>query len=173
MRFRVMASGITLIAAFQLASCVSCLSANAQQSSSPAPKRQETDHVRLSTPVVKAWREIPVGSPVYALDDVVQTKDWLQHALVQPIEFQTGIWYIRIEPGYSVFRIYPYLSKDSPQTGPYQGVVLKVKGTLSVQEFLAAIRDRTPTVMIDEYDIFGADNVSIQRYSRPHEKGRR
>jgi hypothetical protein len=116
------------------------------------------------------WREMPVGVPVYTLDDAVQAKDWLQHALVQRIESQTGIWHISIEPGYSVFRIYPYLSKDSPKTGPYQGIVLRVKGTLCVPEFLAAIRNPTPTVKIDAYEIFGVDNVGVQRYSRPHEE---
>jgi hypothetical protein len=137
------------------------------QSSLPAT---QPDHFRLSTPVVKAWREIPVGSPVFALDDAAQAKDWLERALIQPIEFQTGIWYIWIEPGYSVFRIYPYLSKGSPQPSAYQGIVLKVKGTLCVEDLLAAIRDRTPTIRIDEYDVFGADSVSLQRYSRPHDR---
>ena len=135
------------------------------------PKREETDHFRLSTPLVKAWREIPVGSPVYALDDAVGAKDWPGRALIQHIEFQTGMWYIWIEPGYSVFRIYPYLSKGSPQPSVYQGIVLKVKGTLSVDDLLAAIRNRTPTIKIDEYDVFGANSVSVQRYSRPHDEG--
>ena len=134
-------------------------------------KREELDHVRLSTPVVKAWREIPIGSPVYALDDAVGAKDWLKRALIQHIEFQTGRWNIWIEPGYSVFRIYPYLSEGSPQPSVYQGIVLKVKGTLSVEDLLAAIRNRTPTIKIDEYYVFGADSVSIRRYSRPHDGG--
>jgi hypothetical protein len=141
------------------------------QSSVPSPKRQDTDHVRLSTPVVKSWREIPVGSPIYALDDAAGAKDWLERALIQHIEFQTGKWYIWMEPGFSVFRIYPYLSKGSPQPSVFQGIVLKVKGTLSVEDLLAAIRNRTPTIKIDEYDLFGADGVSVQRYSRPHYGG--
>lgn len=174
MRFQAIASQAALIAALQLASFLSFVGTNvAQQSNTRSPSLEETDHVRLSTPLVKAWREIHVGSPVYALNDAVGTKDWLERALIEKIDFQTGIWYIEIERGYSVFRIYPYLSKDSPQTGPYQGIVLKVKGTLSVQDFLAATRDRTPTVKIDEYEIFGADNVSVQRYSRQHDKVRR
>jgi len=48
---------------------------------------KQTHYVRLST-VVKAWRDIPVGSPVYALDDAVRAKDRLQEALVQRIDFQ-------------------------------------------------------------------------------------
>jgi len=140
------------------------------QAAAPSPKRQDTTHVRLSTPVVKAWREIPVGSPVYALDDAVGAKDWLERALIQHIEFQTGKWYIWMEPGYSVFRIYPYLSKGSPQPSVYQGIVLKVKGTLSIEDLLAAIRNRTPLIKIDEYDVFGSDSVSVQRYSRPHDE---
>jgi hypothetical protein len=76
-----------------------------------------------------------------------------------------------MEPGYSVFRIYPYLSKASPQPGVFQGIVLKVKGTLSVEDLLAAMRNRTPTIKIDEYDLFGGDGVSVQRYSRPHDGG--
>jgi Carboxypeptidase regulatory-like domain len=99
----------------------------------------QPDYFRLFTPVVKAWREIPVGSPVYALDDAAGAKDWLERTWIQSIEFQTGIWSIRTEPGYSVFRIYPYLSKGSPQPSAYQGIVLKVKGTLSVEDLLAAI----------------------------------
>jgi hypothetical protein len=139
------------------------------QNSAPSPVRQDTEHVRLSTPIVKAWREIPVGSPIYALDDAAGAKDWLERALIQHIEFQTGKWYIWMETGYSVFRIYPYLSKGSPQPSVFQGIVLKVKGTLSVEDLLAAIRNRTPTIKIDEYDLFGADGVSIQRYSRAHD----
>jgi hypothetical protein len=130
----------------------------------------ETDHVRLSTPVVKAWREIPVGSPVYALDDAVPSKDWLDRALIQYIDGQTGHWYIGLERGYSVFRIYPYLSDGSPQPTVYQGIVLKVKGTLSVKDLLTAVRNRTPAVVIDEYEVFGADGVGVQRYSRPHHR---
>jgi hypothetical protein len=169
MRFRAMASQAAMILALQLAPFLAYAPAGgAQQPNSRSPKREETDHVLLSTPLVKAWREIPVGSPVYALHDAVETKDWLERALIQRIEFQTGIWYIWIEPGYSVFRIYPYLSKESPQPTVYQGIVLKVKGTLTVEDLLAAIRSRTPTIKIDEYDVFGTDSVSVQRYSRPH-----
>jgi hypothetical protein len=160
-----------LIAVLRLASFIAFAPPSAaQQSGSQPPKREETDHVRLSTPVVKAWREIPVGSPVYALDDAAGAKDWLDRALIQNIEDQTGIWYIGIEPGYSVFRIYPYLSKGSPQPSVYQGIVLKVKGALSAEDLLAAIRSRTSTLKVDEYDIFGADSVSVQRYSRPHDR---
>jgi hypothetical protein len=169
MRFHAIASQAALIITLLLASSPAYVRASAaQQPISRSPKREETDHVRLSTPVVKAWREIPVGSPVYTLGDAVGAKDWLERALIQHIEFQTGRWYIWIEPGYSVFRIYPYLSKGSPQPSVYQGIVLKVKGTLSVEDLLAAIRNRTPTIKIDEYDVFGADSVSVQRYSRPH-----
>jgi hypothetical protein len=172
MCFHAIASQAALIVALQSASSLAYVPASAaQQPISRSPKREETDHVRLLTPVVKAWREIPVGSPIYALDDAVGAKDWLERAVIQHIEFQTGRWYIWIEPGYSVFRIYPYLSKGSPQPSVYQGIVLKVKGTLSVEDLLAAIRNRTPTIKIDEYDVFGADSVSVQRYSRPHDGG--
>jgi len=141
----------------------------AQQSNSHTPKPKETDHVRLSTPVVKAWREIPVGSPVYALDDAVGEKDWLERSLIQRIDAQVGVWYIWPEHGYSVFRIYPYLSESSPQPSIYQGIVLKLNGNLSVDDLLVAIRKRTPTTRIDSYDVFGADRVKVQRYSRPHD----
>ncbi len=174
MRFHVIASQFALIAAFQLASCVASVSASAQQSSSSQPHRQESDHARLSTPVIKAWREIPVGSPVYALDDAVGGRDWLQRALIQKIDSQTGIWHIWIEPGYSVFRIYPYASKTSPLPVAYQGIALKVNGALSEDDLIGAIQKRTATVKIDEYDVFAADtSLNVQRYSRNHDKGRR
>jgi hypothetical protein len=169
MRFQAIASQAGLIVVLLLPSSLAYVRAGAaQQPTSRSPKRQDTDHVRLSTPVVKAWREIPVGSPVYALGDAVGANDWLERAMVQHIEFQTGIWNIWIEPGYSVFRIYPYLAKGSPQPSVYQGIVLKVNGTLTVEDLLAAIRSRTPAVKIDEYDVLGGDGVSVQRYSRPH-----
>jgi len=116
---------------------------------------------------VKAWRNLPVGSPVCALDDAVPAKEWLERALIQRITFQTGIWHIWIERGYTVFRIYPYLSKEGAQPSVYQGIVVKVNGSLSVEDLVAAIRKRTPTVKIDEYDVFG-DGSSVQKYSRPH-----
>ena len=171
MHFYAIASHAALIVALQLGFSVAYVQAStAQQPISTLPKREQTDHVRLSTPVVKAWRDIPVGSPVYALDDAVGAKDWLARALIQHIGVQTGIWHIWTEPGYSVFRIYPYLSKESAQPSVYQGIVLKVKGSLSVEDLLAAIRNRTPTIKIDEYDVFGAGSVSVQRYSRPHDR---
>jgi hypothetical protein len=166
MRLRLSAPQTLLIVLVVLVTSVA--SAYAQQS--PSAKRH-TDHVRLSTPIVKAWSKIPVGSPVYALDDAVGAKDWTQRALVQHIETQTGLWHVWNEPGYSVFRIYPYLSNSSPQPSVYQGIVLKVNGTLSVPDLLAAIRNRTPTIRIDEYDVFGAGNLSVQKYSRPQHKG--
>ena len=170
MRIHVTTSQAALIIALQFASSVAFVRmSSAQQPSSRTPEQEETDHVRLSTPVVKAWREIPVGSPVYALDDAAGMKDWLERALIQRIEVQTGIWYVWIEPGFTVCRIYPYLSEKSPQPSVYQGICLKVNGTLSVKDLVAAIRNRTPTIKIDEYDVFGADRVSVQRHSRPHD----
>lgn len=160
MRFQAIASQATLIAVLQLAWFLADVGTS---------EAQQSDHVRLSTPVVKAWREIQVGSPVCALDDLVGSKNWLERALIQKIDAQTGIWYIWVEPGYSVFRIYPYLSKDSPPPSVYQGIVLKVNGTLSVDDLLKSIRSHTSTVTIDEYDIFGTNSVSIQRYSRHDE----
>lgn len=174
MRSCVTASRFAVIAAFQLVSCLACASASAQQSSSSPANQKQTDYVRLSTPMVKAWRDIPVGSPAYALDDAVRAKDWLQQALIERIDFQSGIWHIWTEPGYSVFRIYPYASKASPVPLAYQGIVLKVNGTLSEDDLITAIRRRTAAVRIDEYDVFAADtSLNVQRYSRNHDKDRR
>lgn len=125
----------------------------------------KTDHVALSTPIVKAWQHLAVGVPVYVLDDLAATKGWLDRALVQYVGFQTGKWHINIEPGSSVFRIYPYLAERDRQPRAYQGIVLKVAGQLSAAELIAAIRERKATVVIDEYDLFGK-GVSVQKYSR-------
>ena len=171
MPFRTTAAQATLITLLQLASPLAYVGTSAPRQSNVHPSnREETDHDRLSTPVVKAWREIPLGNPVYALDDALAAEDWLARALIERIDFQTGIWHIRGERGYSIFRIYPYLTKGRPLPRVYQGIVLKVKGTPSVEELLTAIRRRTPTIKIDEYDVFGSDDVKIQRYSRPHNK---
>jgi hypothetical protein len=141
-------------------------SASLAQQLAPCESNEDVDYIRFSTPIVKAWEQIPVGSAVYALDDAAGTKHWLKRALVQRVDSQTGIWNILIEPGYSVFRIYPYQSKDSPQPCVYQGIVLKVNGDLTVDGLLAAIRLRTTTTKIDSYDVFGGDGLGIQRYSR-------
>lgn len=136
------------------------------QQLAPCKSMSDSAYLRLSTPVVKAWRQIPVGSAIYALDDAAGADDWLKRALIQRIDSQTGIWNILMEPGYSVFRIYPYLSKASPPPCVYQGIVLKVKGVLTVDDLLNAIRNRTVTIKVDSYDVFGADGVGLQRYSR-------
>ena len=114
---------------------------------------------------MKAWQNLEVGDPVYALDDLAATKGWLDRASVQYIPLQTGIWHIYIEPGYSVFRIYPYWAEGDPQPRIYQSIVLKVAGHLSEAELIAAIRERKETVVIDEYELIGKD-ISIQKYSR-------
>ncbi|HEY2113569.1 MAG TPA: hypothetical protein VGJ51_00655 [Candidatus Angelobacter sp.] len=133
-----------------------------------APNAGNSDHVRLSTPVVKAWRNLDLESPVYTLTDLSPAKDWLEHAFIQPISLQYGIWHIWIEPGYAVFRIYPYISKDSPRPSIYQGIVLKVNGDMSVDALVAAIRNRTSTVKIDEFEIYGGAGLNLQKYSRRH-----
>jgi hypothetical protein len=158
-------SRAALILTFSFAS-LTITSASAAQQWKPCKSSEDSDYIRLSTPVVKAWEKIPVSSPVYALDDAAGTKGWLKLALIQRVDFQTGIWNILMEPGYSVFRIYPYQSKDSPQPCVYQGIVLKVNGVLTVDDLLAAIRNRTTTSKIDSYDVFGGDGVGVQRYSR-------
>jgi hypothetical protein len=165
MSLRITVLRVALILAFQFASLTVGNASWAQQLP-PCKSKQDADYIRLSTPVVKAWEQIPVGSAVYALDDAAGTKDWLKRALIQRVDAQTGIWNIWMEPSYSVFRIYPYQSKNSPQPCVYQGIVLKVNGILTVDDLLAAVRNRTTTTKIDSYDVFGGDGVGVQRYSR-------
>jgi hypothetical protein len=136
------------------------------QQSAPCKSRNDADYIRLSSPVVKAWSQVPVGTPVYALGDVTGAKGWLDRAMVQRVDAQTGIWNILMEPGYSVFEIYPYLAVASSQPCVYQGIVVKVNGILTVGDLLTAIRNRTATTKIDSYDVFGSNGLSVQRYSR-------
>ena len=158
--------------AISLVVALSAIYATAQNPAATAVSAQQrstqSEHVGLSTPLVKAWREIPVNSPAYALGDASISKDWMEHSLIQHIESQTGIWHIWIEPGYSVFRIYPYLNEKDPPPSFYQGIVLKVKGNLSTRDLLAAIQSRDPNVSIDEYEIFGPSDLAVQRHSRAH-----
>jgi hypothetical protein len=158
MRFHSIVLQAVLVVTLQSALSLACVRTIAAQQSTTTQlaKHEETDHARLSLPIVKAWSKIPAGSPVYALDDAVGAKDWLERSLIQIIPFQTGVWHVWIEPGHSVFRIYPYLSKGSPLPSVYRGIVLKVKGTLTVEDLVAAIRKRNPAIKIEEYEIFGA-----------------
>lgn len=165
MNLRLIVSRSTQIIVFQFVWFMFASVGLAQQSA-PCKFSKDAEYIRLSTPIVKAWEEIPVGSAVYALEDAAGTKDWLKRASIQRVDAQTGIWNIQMEPGYSVFRIYPYQSKDSPQPCVYQGIVLKVNGVLTVDDLLSAIRKRTTTTKIDSYDVFGGEGVGIQRYSR-------
>jgi hypothetical protein len=137
-------------------------------SNQDAPNAGNSDHVQLSTPVLKGWRNLELETSVYTLTDLSPAKDWLEHAFIQPISTQMGIWHIWNEPGYTVFRIYPYISKGSPQPSIYQGIVLKVNGDMSVDGLVAAIRNRTSTVKIDEFEIYGGAGLNLQKYSRRH-----
>ena len=165
MSLRIAVLRATTVLAFQFALWTFGNASLAQQLA-PCKSKQDADYIRLSTPVVKAWGQIPVGSAVYALEDAAGNKDWLKSALIQRVDAQTGIWNILMEPGYSVFRIYPYQSKDSPQPCVYQGIVLKVNGVLTVDDLLVAIRNRITATKIDSYDVFGGVGVEVQRYSR-------
>jgi len=121
----------------------------------------------MSMPIVKAWRELKVGSPLYMLDDMAKDNAWLEHALIQRITVQTGIWFVELEDGYSVFRIYPYLSIGEPTPAFHQGIVLKIKGNKGISDIKDAIHKRMKSVVIDEFDVFG-NGISIHRYSRKH-----
>jgi len=165
MSLRIVVLRAALVLTFQFASMTFGNASLAQQLA-PCKSKQDADYIRLSTPVVKAWGQIPVGSAAYALDDAAGNKDWSKRALIQRVDAQTGIWNILMERGYSVFRIYPYQSEDSPQPCVYQGIVLKVNGVLTVHDLLAAIRNRITTTKVDSYDVFGGDGVGVQRYSR-------
>jgi len=126
---------------------------------------KDAEYLAHSTPIIKAWEKVPVGSPIFALDDAAGTKGWLDRATAQLVDFQSGIWNIDIERGYSVFRIYPDLSKDDTHC-VFQGIVVKVNGNLTVDDLLTAIRSRNSSIKIDSYDVFSGDSVGVQRYSR-------
>jgi hypothetical protein len=126
-----------------------------------------TDHVTLSTPIVRAWRELSVGEPVHTLVDVTKSDRWLGHALVEAEWGHTGISRIELEAGYTIFRIYPYLAHREPLPRAFQGMVLKVRGQLSEYELITAIRKRDPSVAIDEFLVFGEDGETLRRSDRP------
>ena len=82
--------------------------------------------------------------------------------MIYRVDIQTGAWHILASDGYSVFMIYPYFPQRGAPQSVYQGIVLKVNGTLTEYDLRAAIRKRTPTVKIDSYDVFGANGVSVK-----------
>jgi hypothetical protein len=167
MRIRAIVRFTTLAIVIQFAPSFAQPTKIAQESVPPQPGADVSEYIRLSTPVVKAWRDLAVGSSVYTLDSVVQARDWLRWAEIDRVWLQTGAWNIVFERGYTVFSIYPYRSAHGPQTIAYQGIVVKVNGDLSVDDLLAAIRDRSQAVKIDEYNTFGASGLSVVRRSRP------
>jgi hypothetical protein len=128
------------------------------------------DHTSQSTPVLMAWREIPIGSPVYALDDAAGARDWLERSDVTLIDAQTGIWKIHYESGYTMFLISPYRAKKlphCPHPRRYQNIVIKVPGELSVADLFAAIRERNPGVTLDAYHVSGAEGLEMFRTAQP------
>jgi len=148
--------------AFQIASLLPWAFAQKVELCSSA---KDAEYMAHSTPIIKAWEKVSVGSPISALDDAAATKGWLDQATVQLVDLQSGIWNIDIERGYSVFRIYPDLSKDDTHC-IFQGIVVKVNGNLTADDLLAAIKSRNSAVKIDSYDVFSGDSVGVQRYSR-------
>lgn len=152
--------------------CAGCtVAANGAGGKGGQSSSNPQDHVAQSTPIIYAWKDLPGGVPICNLDDRAATEGWLDRALIQHIGFQTGRWRIGIEPGYTVFRIYPFLAEGDSQPRVYQGIVLKVNGSLSVEQLLDAIRLRKTTVVLDEYALFG-DGISIQKHSRPSRRWR-
>jgi len=127
------------------------------------------DHMALSPPVLRLWRDIPLGSPVYMLDDGIDARDWLERSDIWLVNVQGGFWRMRIEEGYTMFQISPYRARKlphCPHPRRYQSIVIKVPGELSVAGLLAAIRDRNPAVTLDSYHVSGDEELEMLRTSR-------
>lgn len=119
-------------------------------------------HVEKSTPVVRSWKDLRSGDPVARL--AASEREWIDHALVQRIAFQTGVWDVRLEEGHTVFRIYPYMSNREAEHPPYyQGIVIKVDvPRMSAEDLVRAIRRNEKGPALVEFSVFGKD---ADRYS--------
>ncbi len=109
------------------------------------------------TRIIRAWRKLALAAPVYSIDDLAATPGWLHDAELQVIRVQSGQWNIGIEPGFTVFRIYPYIGMQPPPDSPgaYECLILKVEGHLTVADLLTAIRERRRDVTIDAFALYG------------------
>lgn len=123
--------------------------------------------ISATTRIIRAWKKLELGAPVYTIDDLAATPGWLREADIQKVPFQTGVWNIWMKPGYTVYRIYPYISSQPTQDSPeaYECLVLKVKGDLSVEDLRHAIHERRRAVVVDSFSLSGV-GVEIFKHSR-------
>jgi hypothetical protein len=147
---------VTLLLAM-ISSLLFCTAPKMQQNhsdiSSNIPTSAKKTKEELSARVFKAWHELKIGMPVYALDDLANTPGWIDNAFIEKIWGQSGIWNIHIEEGHSLFRILLYLVGE-PEYRTLQGIHIKVNGEVSVEEFVASIKKRDSSLRIKEYELF-------------------
>jgi hypothetical protein len=129
------------------------------------PKYQEETAGPSPNPVVRAWGEIEAGNAVFILDDKAGLGDWMAKSSLTRVTFQTGIHPISIEDGYSVFSIMVPPPAGSVPARTFRGIILKIKGDLTVKDLVAAIRGRNPALVIDEFEV-ADEGLTIVKRSR-------
>lgn len=63
--------------------------------------------------VIDTFSSLQPEITLNGLNDAFEDSAWIETALVQKIDSQKGKWYVHIEEGKTVFRIYPYLNEFS------------------------------------------------------------
>ena len=98
-------------------------------------------------------------------------KGWLDKALIQEIQYQTGKWNVEIEDGTTIFRIYPYHDeKEGEKLGGYSCVVVKVNDSfVTVGRLIEAFGGprRGETSNLTQYSVGQSIDPSEGRRSEP------
>jgi hypothetical protein len=77
--------------------------------------------------VIDIFSKLQPNIILNGLKDTFEDSTWIETALVQKIDSQKGKWYVHIEEGKTVFRIYPYLNEFSEDDiVDYWCIVLKL-----------------------------------------------
>lgn len=63
--------------------------------------------------VIDTFSSLQPEITLNGLNDTFEDSTWIETALVQEIDSQKGKWYVHIEEGKTVFRIYPYFNEFS------------------------------------------------------------
>jgi len=106
------------------------------------------------------------AEPGVELRNIELRENWWERTLVLPVGVQTGVWYVWIEAGTTVFTLHPGCVEDEGDNlCDFDCVVLKVDAPrLSTEDLLAAFQGRGEKALhAVEFSIHGPERESVHK----------
>lgn len=116
--------------------------------------------------VIDTFSSLQPEITLNGLNDTFEDSAWIETALVQEIDSQKGKWYVHIEEGKTVFRIYPYFNEFSEDDiADYWCIVLKLNQPgVSKASFISAFNGLVSRELtIVEFALHGPKMKSIHK----------